>query len=71
MAERHTHGADRYQKVAIGLRRTAIAGLRNGMPDALPYRWNQAGQEREREVAARLAVLRGRLAARAEAGGQP
>lgn len=51
------HGRD-----DTGRRRTAVAGLRNGMPDVKPYRWNVAGQEREREVAARLAAIRARLA---------
>jgi hypothetical protein len=37
---------------------------RNGMPEPKPYRWNVAGQEREREVAARLAVIRAEAARR-------
>jgi len=58
MAERHTHGADRYQEVSRGLRRTAAAGLRNGLADVLPYEWRRGEAQREAALAARLAWIR-------------
>ena len=58
MAERHTHGADRYQEVSLGLRRTAAAGLRNGLADVLPYEWRRGEAQREAALAARLAWIR-------------
>lgn len=58
MAERHTSGADRYQEVSLGLRRTAIAGVRNGMADVLPYTWRPGEAQREAGLQARLAWIR-------------
>jgi hypothetical protein len=39
-----------------------IGGRRTGMPDVLPYVWRPGEDERDREIRARLAALRARLA---------
>jgi hypothetical protein len=40
------------------------AEVRNGIPEQVPYEWNRAGRERERQAAEQLAAIRARIAAK-------